>query len=151
MGQGGMGLFWYSVKKYEDFILELDYKCADEYTNSGVFVRVPDLLTTDDYIYHSFEIQIDDDEKGIHKTAAVYDAEAPRADAFKEPGEWNHIKITFKGKNIKIELNGTIVIDWDAEPRGKVRDFADKGYIGLQNHDSQSPVYFRNIFVKELK
>jgi hypothetical protein len=48
-------------------------------------------------------------------------------------------------------LNGIIVIDWDAEPRGKVRDFADKGYIGLQNHDSRSPVYFRNIFVKELR
>ncbi len=150
-GQGGMGLFWYSVKKYKDFILELDYKCADEYTNSGVFLRVPDLPTTDDYIYHSFEIQIDDDEKGIHKTAAVYDAEAPRADAFKKPGEWNHFKITFKGKNIEVELNGTIVLDWDAEPRGKVIDFADKGYIGVQNYYSQSPVFFRNIFLKESK
>jgi hypothetical protein len=42
------------------------------------------------------------------------------------------------------------VVDWEAEPRGKVRDFAPRGYIGLQNHDDRSPVYFRNIFVREL-
>ncbi|NIM57406.1 MAG: DUF1080 domain-containing protein [Candidatus Aminicenantes bacterium] len=150
-GQGGTGLFWYSVKKYKDFILDLEYKCADKATNSGIFIRVPDMPKNDDYIYHSFEIQINDVGKGAHKTAAVYDAEAPRADVYKEPGEWNHFKITFKGRNIRVELNGIIVIDWDAEPRGKVKDFADKGYIGLQNHDSRSPIYFRNIFVKEFK
>jgi hypothetical protein len=38
----------------------------------------------------------------------------------------------------------------DAEPRGKVEDFAARGFIGLQNHDDQSPVYFRDIHVKEL-
>jgi hypothetical protein len=43
------------------------------------------------------------------------------------------------------------VLDWEAEPRGKVRDFASEGYIGLQNHDSRSPVYFRNVFIKEIK
>jgi len=150
-GHGGMGLFWYSVKKYKDFILELDFKCADKYTNSGIFIRVPDMPKNDDYIYHSFEIQIDDSGKGIHKTAAVYDAEPPNADAFKESGEWNHLKIVFKGKNIQLELNGVGVLDWDAEPRGKVKDFADEGYIGLQNHDSRSPAYFKNIFIKELK
>lgn len=149
-GQGGMGLLWYSVKKYKDFILELDYKCEDKHTNSGIFLRVPDIPTSDDYIYHSFEIQINDSGEGIHKTSAVYDAEQPRVDAFKEPDEWNHLKITFKSNHIKVELNDITVIDWDAEPRGKVRDFADEGYIGLQNHDSRSPVYFRNIFVKEL-
>lgn len=149
-GQGGMGLFWYSIKKYKDFILELDYKCEDKHTNSGIFLRVPEIPVNDDYIYHSFEIQINDNGKDINKTAAVYDAEPPQADAFKEAGEWNHMKITFRGSRIKVELNGTLVVDWDAEPRGKVKDFAREGYIGLQNHDSRSPAYFRNIFVKEL-
>jgi len=150
-GHGGMGLFWYSVKKYKDFILELDFKCADKYTNSGIFIRVPDMPKNNDYIYHSFEIQINDSGKGVHKTAAVYDAEPPNADAFKESGEWNHLKIVLKGKNIQVELNSVGVLDWDAEPRGKVKDFANEGYIGLQNHDSRSPAYFKNIFIKELK
>lgn len=147
---GGMGLFWYSVKQFKDFVLELDFKSAESTTNSGIFLRVPGLPFSDDYIYHSFEVQIYDAGQGIHKTGAIYDAEPPRLDAFKKPGEWNHYKITFQGDRIQVELNDQLIVDWNAEPRGKIRDFAPLGYIGLQNHDDQSPVYFRNIFVKEL-
>jgi sugar phosphate isomerase/epimerase len=149
-GQGGMGLLWYAAKKYKDFILELEYKCADKFTNSGIFLRVPEIPISDDYIYHSFEIQINPVGKGIHQTGAAYDAEAPMKDAFHPAGEWNHFKISFIGNRIKVELNAVLVLDWEAEPRGKVRDFAGEGYIGLQNHDSRSPVYFKNIYVKEI-
>jgi sugar phosphate isomerase/epimerase len=150
-GQGGMGLLWYAAKKHKDFILELDYKCSDEFTNSGIFLRVPDIPVSDDYIYHSFEIQINPaGEEGIHKTGAVYDAEAPQKDAFYPPGEWNHFKISFIGSRITVELNDVLVLGWKAEPRGKVRDFASEGYIGLQNHDSRSPVFFKNIYIKDL-
>ena len=148
---GGMGLFWYSRKKFRDFILELDYKCSDRKTNSGIFLRVPEVPASDDYIYHSFEIQINDAGEGIHKTGAVYDAVAPARDVFNPTGEWNHLKITFKGKKLQVELNGVKIIDWLAEPKGKVKDFASEGYIGLQNHDWDSSVYFRNIFIKEIK
>ena len=148
--QGGMGLFWYSVKRFRDFVLELDFKCSQKNTNSGIFIRVPDVPTSDDYIYHSFEVQIYDAGEGIHQTAAIYDAEAPKQDASKPTGEWNHLKITCQGKRVQIELNGTEVLDWRMEPRGKVKDFAAAGYIGLQNHDSISPVFFRNIWVKEI-
>ena len=148
--QGGMGLLWYSRKKYRDFVLELEFKSSQTDTNSGIFLRIPEIPTSDDYIYHSFEVQIYDCGSGIHKTGAVYDAEAPRSDAFKPTGEWNFCKITFRGDFIHVELNGVEVIGWKAEPRGKIKDFAAAGYIGFQNHDSISPVYFRNIYVKEL-
>lgn len=148
--RGGMGLFWYAAQQYGDFVLELEFKCADTHTNSGVFLRVPDVPTSDDYIYHSFEIQIDQASAGVHSTGAVYDAEAPTRAASRFPGEWNHFRITFQGNRITVALNGVTVVDWEAEPRGKVRDFAPRGYIGLQNHDDRSPVYFRNIFVREL-
>jgi len=149
--QGGMGLLWYSRKKFKDFILELDFKCAQKDTNSGIFLRVPEVPISDDYIYHSFEVQIYDAGEGIHKTGAVYDAQAPALDASKPAGEWNHFKISFIGDQLTVELNGKKVIDWKAEPRGKVRDFAREGYIGLQNHDSLSPVYFKDIYIKEIK
>jgi hypothetical protein len=148
---GGMGLFWYSVKELSDFVLELEFMCASAETNSGVFVRVPGVPTSDDYIYHSFEVQISDVGEGIHQTGAAYDAEAPTHLASNAPGEWNHLRITFQGDKLTVELNGEQVLDWVAEPRGKVADFADRGYIGLQNHDDRSPVYFRNIFLKELR
>lgn len=148
--QGGMGLFWYSAKRFRDFVLELDFKCFQKNTNSGVFIRVPDVPTSDDYIFHSFEVQIYDAGEGIHSTAAIYDAEAPTKETSRPTAEWNHLKITCQGKRVRIELNGTQVLDWTMEPRGKVKDFAAEGYVGLQNHDSISPVYFRNIFVKEI-
>jgi hypothetical protein len=148
---GGMGLFWYAAKQYGDFELELEYRCADEHTNSGVFIRVPGMPTSDEYIYQSFEIQINDGDEGIHTTGAVYDAEAPTATPANPPGEWNTFRITVQGDRIRVAVNGTQVIDWMAEPRGKIRAFAPRGYIGLQNHDDRSPVYFRNIFVKELQ
>jgi hypothetical protein len=157
--QGGMGLLYYAAKQYGDFTLELDFRCADKTTNSGVFLRVPGEPTNDDYIYHSFEIQIDDAAgEGIHRTGAVYDAEAPvgydappasPSDAVK-PGPWNHFAITFRGSHVTVVLNDQRVVDWDATPRGKVKDFAPRGYIGLQNHDDKSPVEFRNIVVREL-
>ena len=148
---GGMGLFWYAVKEFSDFVLDIEFKCADEETNSGIFLRVPGVPTSNDYIYHSFEVQIDERGEGIHHTGGIYDAEAPSALAANPPGEWNQYRITFRRNHVTVELNGTQVLDWEAEPRGKVADFAPRGYIGLQNHDDRSAVYFRNISVKELR
>ena len=147
---GGMGLLWYAAQEYGDFVLELEFKTTDVRANSGVFVRVPEVPTSDDYIYHIFEIQIDQVSEGIHSMGGVYDAEAPSKVAARAPGEWNQYRITFQGNRITVVLNGEKVVDWEAEPRGKIRDFAPRGYIGLQNHDDGSIVQFRNIFVKAL-
>ncbi len=149
-GHGGMGLLWYSAKKFRDFVLECDYKCAAKETNSGIFVRVPDVPSSHDYIYHSIEIQINDAGEDIHATGAAYDIKASSPGAALPPGQWNHIKITFRGARLAVEINGKVVLDWDAVPGGKVRDLAPEGYIGLQNHDSVAPIYFKDIYIKEL-
>jgi sugar phosphate isomerase/epimerase len=148
-GQGGMGLLWYG-RKVKDFVLECEFKCSTGTTNSGIFLRVPSVPVSDDYIYHSIEIQIDDTSTGIHHTGAAYDIEAPQAPASQPTGEWNHFRIEFKGMHLKVELNGKLVMDWDAHPGGKVKDLSPEGYIGLQNHDSQSPPFFRNVYFKAL-
>jgi sugar phosphate isomerase/epimerase len=148
-GQGGMGLLWYG-KKVGDFVLECDFRCSTPTTNSGIFLRVPEVPVSDDYIYHSIEIQIDDASEGIHHTGAAYDIEAPAMTASLPAGEWNHFRIEFRGMHLKVELNGKLVMDWEAHPGGKVKDLSPEGYIGLQNHDSQSPPYFRNVYIKEL-
>ena len=147
---GGMGLFWYAAEEYGDFVLELDFMTEVANANSGVFVRVPGVPASDAYIYHSWEIQIHDLSEGVHQTGAVYDAEGPTKLASAGPGTWNHFKITFVGDHITVEVNGETVVDWDAEPRGKVEDFAARGYVGLQNHDRDTHTFFRNIFVKRL-
>jgi sugar phosphate isomerase/epimerase len=149
-GHGGMGLLWYSEKTYRDFVLECDFMCASKDTNSGIFIHVPGVPTSDDYIYHSFEIQVWDAGEGVHATGAVYDVQAASPNASLPPGKWNHIKITCRGRHIVVDLNDKTVVNWDAVPGGKVRDFAAEGYIGFQNHDSIAPIFFRNIFIKEI-
>ena len=150
---GGMGLFWYS-KKYKDFILELDYKCDLEESNSGIFFRVPEMLDSNKYISRSFEIQICDSSKGNHKTGALFDAKAPIENIpTNGPGKWNHFRITCKGKNITIELNGKVINEWKMTvPSGKIKKMYPEGYIGLQNHDDEhhSSAYFKNIKIKKL-
>ncbi len=149
-GQGGMGLLWYN-RKLKDFILEAEFLCATLTTNSGIFLRIPEVPVSDAYIYRALEIQIDDNSKGIHHTGAAYDIEAPKAEASVPTGQWNHVRIEFRGSHLTIILNGTTVLDWEAKPGGKVRDLSPEGYFGLQNHDSDSPPSFRNIYLKEIK
>lgn len=149
---GGMGLFWYAEEKFGDFELELEFKTSKPESNSGVFVRVPGVPTSDEYIYHSFEVQIHDTaEQAIHRTGAVYDAEPATRTASRPTGEWNTMRIRFVGDRITVHVNGEQVVDWEAEPRGKVADFANDGYIGLQNHDRDSSVWFRNLRVREVE
>ena len=79
LSEGGMGLLWYTKKKYNDFILKLEWKVLHKDDNSGVFVRFPD--PDDDpqiAVNNGYEIQIDDlgkpDGEGIHKTGAIYNS-----------------------------------------------------------------------------
>ena len=147
-----MGLLWYSAQAYEDFVLDLEFKCHSGNTNSGVFYRIPDVVTNNDYINKSFEIQINDsDVLTKHTMGAVYDAEPAKLHASNSTGDWNHYKITVIKDEITVELNGKEVNKWKMEPRGKIKEFSLKGYIGLQNHDSHAKISFRNIFLKELK
>jgi hypothetical protein len=165
-GYGGMGLFWYGEQMFGDFVLEMEFKVDDRATNSGVFVRIPYVPTSNQYIYDCFEIQIydaaldKDQEHVLHEgaeprpggpspkqvTGAIYDAKPPVKLASKEAGEWNHYRFTLKGMTYKIELNGELVNEWTVEPAGKVATHWPKGYIGLQNHDDRhGQVHFRNI------
>jgi hypothetical protein len=114
---GGMGLFWYAVKEFSDFELELEFRCSQPNTNSGVFLRVPGIPVSDDYIYHSYEIQIHDAGEGIHQTGAAYDGEAPTHAASNPTGEWNRFLISFVGDRLRVELNGEAIMDWRAEGR----------------------------------
>ncbi len=147
---GGMGLLWHS-ELYGDFVLRLEFDTSVPESNSGVFLRVPNVPVSDDYIYHCFVVQIHGTaDEAIHRTGGVYDAEPPSAHVERPPGEWNEMEISFIGDRITVVLNGTQVVDWAAEPRGKIEDFAEQGFIGLQNHDWDTAVYFRNIRVKKL-
>jgi hypothetical protein len=149
--EGGMGLLWYTKKKYKDFILKVDWKVSHRNDNSGIFVRFsnPD---NDPMIAVNtgYEIQIDDmampDGNPLHKTGAIYNLAAPLSAAVTKPvGQWNTFEIEAIGQKYSVILNGKKVIPEFTGNRNT------EGYIGIQNHDANSHVSFKNIRIKEKK
>ena len=47
-------------------------------------------------------------------------------------------------------MNDVRVNDWIVEPKGKIIDFSLDGYIGFQNHDWDTEILYKNIYIKEL-
>jgi len=145
--QGGMGLWWYSNKEFSNAVFELQFKPSDEGDNAGVFVRFPD-PGNDPWVAvrEGYEIQINGTKPGKLNIGAVYDIQtAINSDV--KIGEWNDYKILTAGDQIAIFINGRLVNVFECFPgRGD-----SKGHIGLQNHDKDSPVQFRNVKVQELE
>ena len=70
-------------------------------------------------------------------------------------GEWNFEEVTVKGSTIKVELNGTVILDADLSKVTELmgnhphpgKDRAS-GHFGFAGHND--PVCFRNIQIKRL-
>jgi len=157
----------YTVKQYDDFILEFEWKIPP-HGNSGVKYR----MTWYGRSYLGPEYQIIADSKRDRSTlahakgatAALYDLIAPDpASWFPKPeGRWNKGKIVARGSLIEHWLNGKLVVRVDlhserfkkahaASKFRKLPNFAQnpKGRIMLQDHGSK--VCYRNIRIMELK
>jgi hypothetical protein len=147
--------------KAGDFALDFDYKLTKG-CNSGVFIRVSDLH---DPVQSGIEIALDDTTgSGMHDPGALYDLVAPRTNAQKPAGEWNHMTISAAGPRISVVLNGTEVSSinldqWNTpgkRPDGSKHKFSKvtigklphHGYFGFQDHGSDC--WFKNIKLKEI-
>ena len=145
---GGTGLLWFARQSFGDFELRLDWRTSDRTDNSGVFLRFPD--PQDDpgvAIEHGYEVQINDDpSRDPQTTGAIYGFHAPSSSASRPPGEWNSYRIRVTGREYTVWLNDVLVnrfVSTDSR-RGL------EGYLGLQNHDPDSTVDFRAIWVQPL-
>ena len=155
-GSGGGWLM--TDKEYGDFELRVEFKIPPK-GNSGVALRSP---LKGDPAYAGMEIQILDNQwyqenyKGLkptQHTGSIYGVVPPSKDVTKPVGEWNKYRITAKGRQVTIELNGTKIVDADLDDhKDHFKDhpglLREKGHLGLQSHDGR--VEFRNIYVKPL-
>src|SRR5215813_14750586 len=117
--------------------------CKPDIT-SRVFIRFSDPGADPwNAVKTGYEIQMDDlalpDGKAEHKTGAIYDIVPPVTLASKHVGEWNTFEIHAMGQNYTVILNEITVIPKFSGTRLR------RGYIGIQNHDAESHVLFRNI------
>lgn len=154
-GKGGV---LYTKDEYADFQVALEFKLPKN-GNNGLAIRYPGGSGDGAYIGMT-ELQVlDDDYKGIIPSQAHGSAYkmAAAARGYQRPiGEWNYQVVTVKGSTIKVELNGTQILDADLskvtdektvkEHPGKDRT---KGYFGFCGHSD--PVEFRNVKIKEIK
>ena len=157
----GIGLLWYTVEEFADFVLRLEWRASAPDDNSGVFLRFPVLGSSDppnDWqvaVNQGYEIQIDDTGKNpdanpvtfgdpLHITGAVYKLAPATKLASLPVGQWNSYDIQAKGRDLTVTLNGRLVSTL------KNGDRPLKGHIGLQNHHFGSRVQFRNLRIKTL-
>jgi hypothetical protein len=157
------GNYIWTKEPFDDFELTLEFKMSKD-CNSGVFFR----SNPENPVQGGFEIQILDsygkEEVGIHDCGALYDAQAPSANAVKPAGQWNQMTLRCKGSKVNVHLNGVQVLDADLDrwtepntnPDGSpnkfktaLKDLPRTGNIGLQYHGQ--PVWYRNIKITRLQ
>lgn len=160
------GYLMVAEQQYENFVLSLDFKISKG-CNTGIFLRTYPLhaLPGQSVGYNGLEMQIlDAPGTTMNDMGAIYDLAAPRLNAGKPAGEWNHAVITCDGPLVIVELNGQQVSTMDLDewtqpgtrPDGSPhkfkrtawKDHPRKGYIGLQDHGGKC--WFKNIKLLEL-
>lgn len=152
-GKGGV---IYTKEEYGDFAARLEFKLPKN-GNNGLAIRYPG---TGDTAYSGMcELQVlDDAYKGIDPRQAhgsAYGMVAAQRGYQRPIGEWNYQEVTIKGPTIKVELNGSVILDCDLSKvtkymansphPGKDRT---SGHFGFAGHND--PVAFRKIQLKRL-
>lgn len=144
-------------KEFGDFELRLQYKMS-KHSNSGVALRTP---LKGDPAYVGMEIQLIDDLnwKGLETwqhTGSIYNVVPAKKETNKPIGEWNSMRVIAKGRHVKVENNGEVLVDADLDDyvkqHGKkhpgILPTHTQGHIGFQSHDNR--VEFKNIYIKAL-
>lgn len=156
--EGGMGLLWYTGEKFGNTTLRVVFKTATEHANSGVYIRLGEEPKDPWYAVHNgYEVQIDAGGDEWHCTGSLYSLSKVTMTNQKPMGEWNTMDIELAGQKTIVILNGKKINEfvgnqpvpsrkqWFEPVRGPRPDV---GYMGLQNHDARSTVYFREVSVK---
>lgn len=151
----------YTKDEYADFVFRFEFQLTKA-ANNGLGIRTP---SKGDAAYSGMELQILDNEDPVYKSLQPYQYHGsvygiiPAKRGFLKPlGEWNYQEVIAKGDNIKVILNGEVIVDGNlrevtkngtADKKEHPGLFNESGHIGFLGHGS--PVKFRNIRVKELK
>jgi len=151
----------YTKEEYTDFVARLEFKLPPG-GNNGLAIRYPgqgdaayggmcELQVLDDNYEKATGSEID--PRQAHGSAYGMVAAAR---GYQHPiGAWNFEEVTVKGSKIKVELNGTVILDCDLST---VKNFMHdtphpgkdrtKGNFGFAGHND--PAAFRNISIKPL-
>ncbi len=156
----GKGGTLHTKAEYADFVARMEIKIP-EGGNNGLAIRYPG---QGDPAYTGMcELQVLDSESPKYAKldprqyhASAYGMAAAHRGYQRPAGQWNFQEVTVKGSTIKVELNGSVILDADL---GKITEYMansphpgkdlKKGFFGFAGHGDA--VEFRNVKIKELK
>src|SRR5260370_40137078 len=151
--EGGMGLLYYKGEKFGNQAVHVVFRTTTPRDNSGVFIRLAEPPRDPWYgVHNGYEVQIDAAGDDWHCTGAIYSLSKATKRPQKPVGEWNTMDIQLDGQTTRVYVNGEQVNEfrggqevpdrkqWFEPVRGPRPDM---GYIGLQNHDRASTIYFK--------
>lgn len=166
-GSEPRGTWLVSEREFGDFILEFEWKLGPR-GNSGCGLRFP---AKGDPAFDGLELQMVDpryfpaDMKVLREelTGGLYRAVAPRQQLFK-PEQWNAYRITCRGRQVTVVLNGETIQDVNLDEQTKLpkrhdntdapplKDRPRRGHIGFQELSrGGGHVEIRNARIQELK
>ena len=148
----------YIKDEYSDFIFRFEFKLTPG-ANNGLGIRTPLNVNA---AYEGMELQILDDTADQYKNlqpyqyhGSIYGVVPVIRGCQKPVGQWNYQEVMAKGGQIRVTLNGGLVVDADISKITETTDkrphpglHREKGYIGFLGHGSQ--LEFRNIRIKQL-
>jgi hypothetical protein len=150
----------HTEKEYEDFVARLEFRLPPG-GNNGLAIRYPG---KGDPAYEGMcELQVLDTEHPKYSRldprqahGSAYGMVAAQRGYLHAAGEWNYQEVTVKGSTVKVELNGTVILDTDLS---KVTEYLAgrahpgkeliSGHFGFAGHSD--PVEFRNIRIMRLE
>lgn len=156
-GKGGV---LHTPDEYSDFVARVEFRLPPG-GNNGLAIRYPGEGDTAYVGMCELQVLDNDAEKYAKLDPRQFHGSAygmvAAARGFQRPiGEWNFQEVTVNGSTVKVELNGSVILDADLS---KVTEFmADRphpgkdrtsGYFGFAGHSD--PVEFRNVSIKPLK
>lgn len=155
--KSGKGGVLHTAREFADFDVILEFQLPPG-GNNGLAIRYPG---SGDAAYGGMcELQILDNTSEKYATldprqyhGSAYGMVAAQRGFLRPQGEWNFQHVSVKGSTIRVELNGTVILDADLS---KVEEFmGDRphpgkdrttGSFGFAGHSD--PVRFRNIAIR---
>jgi hypothetical protein len=157
--EGGHGNI-FTEKEYSNFIIRFEFQLTPG-ANNGLGIHAP---LEGDAAYVGKELQILDNTADIYKDlqpyqyhGSVYGIIPAKVGFLKPVGEWNYQEVIVKGDDVKITLNGTVILEGNMKEASKNGTADHKDHPGLLRHTGHigflghgSDLKFRNIRIKEL-
>lgn len=164
----------YTIKEYRDFILRFEFFFEKPGVNNGVGVRTP--MGVDAAYDGMCEVQVLDHDAPIYKGLMDYQVHGsaygiiPAKRIVHKPiGQWSTEEIVVKGDNVKVTVNGEVILDgnlreacqghnvsedgsdynpYTYDHKNHPGMFNEKGHIGFLGHGEG--LRYRYVRVKEL-